>query len=456
MRRIALFYGATALTYFILAFGPSTPFFGWYLSLPINRTFRGPSRFLWVVGLCLPVMTALGVEAILRFRRTFPLRMRAPVVCALCVATIVLWLVHPNGLRGAEWLLAAMVIAVALRGGGDRPWAVASLVAAVLVSLAAFSIASAPPTVRAWSLRAPPFRPFLDWSEQLAFAQPVFEGLRKEITSQERVFIIGEHGNYRLMPKSASLFDFRSVLDYEPAPTRRLATYQVMMESRFLLDNLSSYYYRGPRVLPVPALLNLAAGRYLLVPSAHLEARPAAERYRLRFRGRHIDLYENADALPRAFFVPRVEIMADPDALLHRLTSGRDDPREVALVEEAPASGFLGLLSAGDASSAEFVTDDPERVVLRVHAPRRGFLHLADQHYPGWYATVNGAATPIVRANYLFRLVEVPAGESLVEFRFAPLSIRVGAAVSLLSVLAVIVLARRTRPRGINDLHRQL
>jgi len=50
----------------------------------------------------------------------------------------------------------------------------------------------------------------------------------------------------------------------------------------------------------------------------------------------------------------------------------------------------------------------------------RGFLVLSDQYFPGWFASVNGRSAPIQRANYAFRLVEVPAGQSTVEFWYSP------------------------------------
>jgi uncharacterized membrane protein YfhO len=85
---------------------------------------------------------------------------------------------------------------------------------------------------------------------------------------------------------------------------------------------------------------------------------------------------------------------------------------------------------------------------MRVQAPARGFVFLADQFYPGWTATVNGAPAPVARANYAFRLVEVGAGESSVEFRYRPASVRLGLVVSLLSIAGVAVLILRTRPHA--------
>jgi hypothetical protein len=45
-----------------------------------------------------------------------------------------------------------------------------------------------------------------------------------------------------------------------------------------------------------------------------------------------------------------------------------------------------------------------------------------------------------MRANYLFRAVEVPAGESTVEFRYAPASVRIGAAITGAVLLGLVVI----------------
>ena len=77
-------------------------------------------------------------------------------------------------------------------------------------------------------------------------------------------------------------------------------------------------------------------------------------------------------------------------------------------------------------------------------APARGFLYLADQYFPGWRATVNGAPAPILRANYAFRAVEVPAGTSTVEFRYRPVSVLIGAAITAITLAGLAILAFRS------------
>jgi uncharacterized membrane protein YfhO len=63
---------------------------------------------------------------------------------------------------------------------------------------------------------------------------------------------------------------------------------------------------------------------------------------------------------------------------------------------------------------------------------------LTDQEYPGWSVTVNGARAPVLRANHAFRAVAVPAGESVVVWTYRPLSLWVGAIVSLVTLGVVV------------------
>jgi hypothetical protein len=187
-----------------------------------------------------------------------------------------------------------------------------------------------------------------------------------------------------------------------------------------------------------PSLLNLTAARYLVVQA---EIDNAAQLFHpplpIVARAGGITVYENPDALPRAFFVPRVEVV-DPPALLERLANPELNVRKVALVESSPPTGFTGEADAAGTATVEFVRSDPERVELRVDAPQRGFVILADQYAAGWRAEVNSEPTPILRANYAFRAVEVPAGTSIVSFRYFPWSVVAGAFVSAVTVLALV------------------
>jgi hypothetical protein len=79
--------------------------------------------------------------------------------------------------------------------------------------------------------------------------------------------------------------------------------------------------------------------------------------------------------------------------------------------------------SASPKSSARIVSYRRNSVTIDVETSEAGVLVLHDIHYPGWEASVDGERQPILRANLLFRGIEVPAGYHRVEFHFRPLSI---------------------------------
>jgi len=195
-------------------------------------------------------------------------------------------------------------------------------------------------------------------------------------------------------------------------------------------------------------LLNLLAARWLIFSSTTPQL-PSWIRqpYITRWRQDDVVVLENPAALPRAYYVPRLEVVRDAPAVLARLASPTHEPRQVALIEEPPPDGFLGSEPPGQGTVS--LVDRSERVTLDVTATQPGFVVLTDQYYPGWTATVDGVPTPILRANYAFRAVHVPAGRTVVEFRYRPRSVWLGAVISLTTLAGIAaVVAWRMRRRG--------
>ena len=82
---------------------------------------------------------------------------------------------------------------------------------------------------------------------------------------------------------------------------------------------------------------------------------------------------------------------------------------------------------------------EPERVVIETDGAGDGWLVLTDAWYPGWRATVDGAPVEITRADVLFRAVPIPAGRHRVEFAYVPISFRIGAGISLVTLVGCVV-----------------
>jgi len=447
-RRYALFYGLVGVLCVDLALGPSGLLFPIYMTLPFGMLFRDPGRFLWITSFCLSVLVAVGVEAFLRADLTTATPAKRVAVVALpALAAVGLALLSPGGLWAAEWGLVAAVVAaclMALLVPHLRMLAGAVLAVTLLLDL--------------MFVRPMPYRHLIPDGDVLYARAGPFSRVKQRMTPQHRLYVAPPPSEPTFQQKTGALFGVPTICDYTAQPTKRYAEFFTMMRRGKPMTSLNDWLY--PRDSWLPAgfnrrLLDLTASRYLMVPRAIDRTHKVFSDPPLTLE-RGIGLldarvYRNPTALPRAFYVPRIEVAPDPKQLLHRLAFGTDDPRRVALVESAPADGFLGS-GAAEAGTVAFERDDAEHLVLRVSAPQRGFLFLADQDFPGWSATVNGAPAPISRANYVFRLVPVPAGDSVVEFRYAPMSVRIGALISAITWVGVGVLlvwSRRQRRAGV-------
>ena len=74
---------------------------------------------------------------------------------------------------------------------------------------------------------------------------------------------------------------------------------------------------------------------------------------------------------------------------------------------------------------------------IEVNTGTEGVLFLSDPFYPGWRAEVDGKPAPILRANYAFRAIPVPAGSHRVTMTFRPASWYIGLGISGLTVLMI-------------------
>jgi hypothetical protein len=153
-----------------------------------------------------------------------------------------------------------------------------------------------------------------------------------------------------------------------------------------------------------------------------------------------VRIYENPDALPRAYVVPTARVLDGADAVISAFDDPDFDPRREVLLE-SPAAAVLGLQPGKDsAGSARIELDESERVVVHATTDTPALLVLADLFYPGWKAFVNDREVPIYRANYLFRAVRIEPGTSEVRFEFRPASVRHGRLVSAATALVLVAM----------------
>lgn len=96
--------------------------------------------------------------------------------------------------------------------------------------------------------------------------------------------------------------------------------------------------------------------------------------------------------------------------------------RNLAALTAAAPDMAAGLEPDPALGSVELVSRSATRLVLRVRMLSAGGLVLHEIRHPAWQAFRNGQPQRIRTAGLLFQAVDLPLGDSEVEFRFAPLS----------------------------------
>jgi hypothetical protein len=149
-----------------------------------------------------------------------------------------------------------------------------------------------------------------------------------------------------------------------------------------------------------------------------------------------IRLFAVPEPLPRAYAVSGTRIADGPAALATLLEPDFAPRREVVL----PAGEAIAA-PASQSSAVRIAAHEPDFVRMEAELDQPGFVVLVETYDPGWRASVDGRAAPLLRANYAFRAVRVPAGRHVVELRYRPLSVVAGIAVSGVALLAVLAWA---------------
>lgn len=214
-----------------------------------------------------------------------------------------------------------------------------------------------------------------------------------------------------------------------------------------------------PHASAADATLDLAAVRYVVVVESpdvaadHASVDPVTQflregpRWRVVLQAGNDTILENERALPRAWIVRRALPAAGTDVLA-AIRTRAFDPRTTAFVAGL-ARAEDGAAAAGDTAAVASLSGG--RMLVRTRCAARCFLVTSDATYPGWWATVDGAATTLYAVDAAVRGVFVPAGRHAVTFRYEPRIYAFGAAVSCLAIVLAIAWAAMLRlrpPRG--------
>lgn len=152
-------------------------------------------------------------------------------------------------------------------------------------------------------------------------------------------------------------------------------------------------------------------------------------------------VWEYKEALPRAFLASDVRFVPKKNMGSVLFNPSTNLGNTVLIDEPAP---FTSEQQTGP-KMATVSSYTSNNVTVKTSSNGPEMLFLSDSYYPGWNAYVDEKLTKIYVADYAFRAVAVPHGDHTVEFRYEPLSWKIGAAITLLGLLIWVYLVRSRR-----------
>lgn len=149
-------------------------------------------------------------------------------------------------------------------------------------------------------------------------------------------------------------------------------------------------------------------------------------------------VYRNPNALGNAWFVSNVQFVQNAREEMERLST--IDPAQTALIRSTFKEQVQQQYQVPPDASIQLTQYKPNHLVYTSNNRNEGLAVFSEVYYQtGWNAYVDGKQVPIVKANYVLRAIEVPAGQHKIEMIFEPESYKMGNNVSLAgSVLFVL------------------
>lgn len=174
----------------------------------------------------------------------------------------------------------------------------------------------------------------------------------------------------------------------------KIGSHIMQTENRLLLSG-------GDSIFPVLDMLNT---KYMIVP----------------LKDDQKVAVENPSAMGNAWFVSNIKVAGDADDELADLS--KVNLRTTAVV----GKDFAGVVkdATSDSTATVRLTDyAPDALGYEINSKKGGVIVFSDIYYPGWKAMIDGEETPVGRADYILRAINVPAGKHKVIMTFDPQTI---------------------------------
>ena len=219
----------------------------------------------------------------------------------------------------------------------------------------------------------------------------------------------------------------KSIGGYHPAKLRRyqeMIDYHIGKEMNTLRKDVVQAGGDMSKVSPegFPAL-NMLNTKYIIFPGAENRTIPV----------------ENPYAFGNAWFVDNVKYVDNANEEIEAID--KVDLQETALVDAKFKSELNNVENAykDSLSSITLTSYEPNHLIYKTSLAKGGVAVFSEIYYPGWEAYIDGKEVPHGRADYILRVINIPAGEHTVEFTFDPKSLHMTETIAYIALAILLI-----------------
>ncbi|MEI7850349.1 MAG: hypothetical protein WCH86_00785 [Kiritimatiellales bacterium] len=429
----AVFWGCAAGVMLLLAFGKYFPLYGALYHLPVINNIRNPNKFLQVFQLAVAVLAAFGAQELFR---SVEQKTKQRFLWIAVGAAGILFLCALSSFSGRGETVSNLM----MQGYPGRGWS--SEEARVIVSnqTQALWYAAAMAAVAVALFAFPRFGTALRFRNGIAvvavlivagdaallsrhYIQPLPESLiaendvtrtLKQQLGVQRVALVTQDSFYNSW--LTYLFPYHDIRAFNITQMPRMPEEYSRFLSALGKNPLRMWRLAGVTHLMGPAQVaaQLPAGEYETVFSYNVGGTPEGDIIVSSApRGQHIILRDRQPA-PRFALIAGWKKVSDDAALAELANPKVPMFGNVLLAPDAdvPPSSGQGIVG-----TVEVLGYKTGHVQLRTQSEQAALLRIADKFDPGWRAAIDGQSAAVLRADYLFQAVYVPAGTHEVELK---------------------------------------
>ena len=387
---------AAAIIGIVLSWGRNFPSLNNWLfdHLPLYNKFRTPSMALVMTTTSMVIMAMLTLKEVVE--RKVTLR-QIGIAGGISVALCLLYVLAPS-LAGSftakvdaqmpDWLVSAIIEDRQHMLAADA-WRSIAFILLAAVSIVAYlkmekmkiaalvAIIGVLTLIDLWAVD----KHFLNDDHFIPKKQQLWTP-----SDADRQIMADTDPDYRVLNLASNTFNesktsyyAKSIGGYSPAKLRR---YQDIID----------YYFSGRLNMNV---LNMLNTRYVITQQG---------------------VQYNPTAFGNAWFVKNVTWVNTPNEEIEAIADA--DLKAVAFIDTCWRSKIQGEMAMTQPAKIELTNyANPGNLFYESESTEAGLAVFSEVYYKTWRAFIDGEEVPVIRANYILRAIEIPAGKHQIEFR---------------------------------------